>query len=381
MGIFKHKYHFIVVFMLMIWKQRGVMSKERQSSDNGLLPVYHDAAQLDEGWESSSVGTDISYLGSNYSIVRTGSDFSMLVNVLPFAEFAVTMRGGDTMETVLQHGGGVLEIIDLGCGMRSANIYLDDTTNRRYTNSIDLLQLYNEMGDRGSSIRNPKGGMQTTTDGWCRTLVNLTDIVKNEKDHADWNRIVFEDVSGNGFTMVVSSIMLGASEEAISSSMPTVLDSKVPVYGSSSAGVSGITSQTYIGKLQSSTTGAEVEDMCAWLKEDGLGTCVATTRKQELSAVSIANLNESASWDFVTIKVNSPKSLDIMSSTLVDRLEYLEMDGSTRILKEEQPSSRRGRKLLSPASEWAAPEVESLNNAEFNITSRKRCEIPWKYVS
>ena len=215
--------------------------------------------------------------------------------------------------------------------------------------------------------------MSFTKDGWCKTTVNLTSLFDKgeiKQNMNSWDRIVMEDVSGNGFTSIIHSILLANeynnNDEKNELGIQNV---KVPLYVPSNKflSINNMEEPKVIAKFSQNVTTEEVIEICQSLQAEDQGLC--------RRSISSQGQESSDRWPFLSILTSSGQVLDDMRTDMVGKVQYFEIDGTISILEkpnilhilEDFAKTKKGKELFEMSN--GSPESASNSNKQQEILS------------
>lgn len=243
---------------------------------------------LQNGWEMSGLGYDATIEGN-----------SLVVHVERDGEFSL-LGGCPSLSD--QSCEAILEIISLDCGFQRSLFFVEEDVTGMKSEPV-----------RARDTENTFDPMT----GFCRIQLNLTDAF-------EWDRIVFKDISGTGYSTRIYSIsILSLKEQKID--LKETVGGKVPLYWPSSADIplkslESFSNRLVIGQLFPSASRQDLESFCLELEEQGGGRCRANS----------GGFVDS-SWPFVTINVSTLTSLEAMRSSLVKTIQLFEVDTDVQL--------------------------------------------------
>lgn len=389
----------LIILLLCQYTFSGVYATSGDEKDHTRVEfVYNgdgksDGNALEVGWYSSSQGAIVNFiLSTQGSVDALGS--SMLVDSLPFGEIGLSTTQNGTSEFK------ELQMFTLGCGLQAAEFYLENTIERRYSKKLSFSELYRAMNG-GLETRKDGNYMSFTKDGWCKTTVNLTSLFdENEirQNKNSWNRIVMEDVSGNGFTSTIHSILLASEyNNNYEKNDLGIQNVKVPLYVPSNKflSINNMEEPKVIAKFSQNITTQEVMEICQSLQLDDQGLC----RKSIVSQ----GQESSDRWPFLSIFTSSGQVLDDMRTDMVGKVQYFEIDGKISIV--EKPNildilpypnldsfakTKKGKELFEMSSSTFEESSDSAKQQQMiSVTSNNEstaanisvsqtgCTVPW----
>lgn len=283
---------------------------------------------------------------------------------------------------------------------RSA-VRLEDSRGKRESTDIPL---YTINGSSGPTARL----LGPDNDGWHTLQINLGQLVQNTAQPSSplspdlWNRIVFQDISGVGFTLVLKSAdlvpVISSSSEGTNGTTnssaacvgqacnpileaSSVQESLVPLYGGDVvASDLNMGPSEVIAYLTPGTTLGDVAALCAELagtldtpdKQARFnGSCSFGVAPQD--TLSIKDIEAPVKWPFLSIAAESEADLLAMRALLKDRVTYFDrnkmatVNSSRRFLRDEMDENLTD---LLPS----APEAET--DGGFSVEDAC-ASVPW----
>ena len=308
------------------WTNSSELCRGSESS----ITVYKNG--YGSGWISASMGTATDAFSK--IAVRSGTNFSLSSVTEPYAAFAVK-------SVVPFCKYSILDIWVQGTVLSRASIVLSST---RYGSVSEAVPLWIAEPDdiiSASVIFDGKLRLQgPDSEGWFRVSLNLLDIANKELSPPNWDTITFQDNSGTGFSLYLSSatILPSTSDQPStqqSSCIGSVCNALLappfvqaqssgpPMFGYGpvsttvaedlkDTGVSQmIAEETLISnvKIRKWTTNIEITNFCESINADGLGKCFLDKDDMLEAQTQPQKLVE---WPILSIKANSYTNLSLI---------------------------------------------------------------------
>lgn len=295
-------------------------------SPGAQVTIYHGGFQA--GWSSSSFGASVE--SADPLLHRSGSPESLFVKVAPYA--ALTLAA-----TTPFNSSTVLNSWIKGSALTRAKFYLADSASLR---SSPALALY-----RASRNRNLSRLLGPDDQGWYLLQVNLHALAapaaRPAKGNADtWDRLVFSDIGGKGFQLLLDDTVLLPLPKAATATRPApqgrpnvtaacsgvvcnplladmgpVKSKLVPLYGMQNFSVSSADTgpSTLIARLSRGTTAGDVAKLCAEL----MGELPAAEQQRfkgscrydvDPEAAATQDMDAPVGWPFLVVTTESAVS-------------------------------------------------------------------------
>jgi subtilisin family serine protease len=324
----------VTVLLSTIGDARTSNSSELCRGSESSITVYKNG--YGSGWIPASMGTATDAF-SNVA-VRSGTNFSLSSVTEPYAAFAVN-------SVVPFCKDSILDMWLQGTVLTRASVVL---SSKRYGSVSEAVPLWIAEPDdiiSSSVIFDGKLRFQEPdSEGWYRVSINLLDIANMELNPPSWDTITFQDNSGTGFSLYLSSAMILPNTRDQTSTeqsscigsvcnalltppfVPAMLwsqSSGPPMFGYSpisttvaenlkDTGISQMIAEEILitnVKIRKWTTNIEIVDFCESIIADGLGKCFLDNDDMLQSKMEPQKLVE---WPILSIKANSYTNLTLI---------------------------------------------------------------------
>lgn len=312
--------------------------------------IYFNGLQT--GWESDSQGARVIFSDETLGIPNLLS-----AKVQPWGNLAFRSTEPFDAQHVLDT---LVKFYDNS--LRNAEIFLKNTEQLTYSPSIILSTLPQDDNHNISRTLGPNDN------GWLQAQISLSALTGHP--NSTWDVIIFQDISGFGFSIQIESMVLAPVRRRKKPNIPkdddddTVIaqcvgeycsplieaappETKlVPLLGedlevaisSVSSPTSSITQQQpeggtiLIADFVEGTTEQEIAAFCKELQGGGapIGRCASRFNGSCIVNNSVDDLSQQqqlASWRLVPVKVDSEDDLLAIRTALVDKMNFIECDG------------------------------------------------------
>ena len=258
---------------------------------------------------------------------RFSDESSSMVNV---SEYSMTVhvdgRHGVRFSLVTdQYSGllGYLSIDSFDCALKRSKVYLKNSKTNESSREVYVEDesISHGGGDAAVSL--------DTRGGYCSTTVSLENIL--DLSLLEWDTIVFEDISGMGFTTHILGV--GISFKTLKESGPRAVPLYIPSSAPSSFTPFGtlkgpnavniakfFENKTLIAELNPSVQGHRaVYELCGLIQQEHNSSCKLGVESQF------------SDWPYLIIQVPSLNALQGIRRSFVDTIRLLEVDTEVKI--------------------------------------------------
>jgi len=281
--------------------------------------IFQAASGFQNGWGLSD---------ENNSKVNV-SDYSMIVHV--------DGRHGGRFSLVNDQFSGLLGylLIDsFDCGLKRSKVYLKDSKTNVSSREVYVEDASLAHGAGDAAVR------LDTRGGYCTTTVSVENIL--DLSLLEWDTIVFEDISGMGFTTHILGVgiffrtLKESGPRAVPLHIPSSASSSLSPFGSlkgpTAASISNLfENQTLIAELKPSVQGHQaVYDICSLIQQEHKSSCKFGVE------------SHFSDWPYLTLQVPSLNVLQGIRRSFVDTIRLLEVDTEVKIQRKLMTQAASG---------------------------------------